>query len=160
MSNGENANSSGVDKVLTIPEEISEHSDGISLAELVKRTGIAKTTVFRTLETLKERQYVMQDNGTERYHLDLKSLELGIKGLMNVNLVEVSIPYLKTLSAKPQKPVFWGSITVVMLCICIRVRERFLYRLMPVLVPDCLHTVQGLAKRYWLFSRWKRLIGC
>ena len=43
MSNGENANSSGVDKVLTILEEISEHSDGISLAELVKRTGIAKT---------------------------------------------------------------------------------------------------------------------
>lgn len=108
MSNGENANSSGVDKVLTILEEISEHSDGISLAELVKRTGIAKTTVFRTLETLKERQYVMQDNGTERYHLDLKSLELGIKGLMNVNLVEVSIPYLKTLSAKTAETCFLG----------------------------------------------------
>lgn len=108
MSNDENANASGVDKVLTLLEEISEHSDGISLAELVKRTGIAKTTAFRTLETLRQRQYVMQDSGTERYHLDLKSLELGIKGLMNVNLVEVSIPYLKTLSAKTSETCFLG----------------------------------------------------
>jgi len=108
MSNDENSNASGVDKVLTILEEISDHSEGISLAELVKRTRIAKTTLFRTLETLKDRQYVMLDNATERYHLDLKSLELGIKGLMNVNLVEASIPYLKTLSAKTSETCFLG----------------------------------------------------
>ncbi|WP_159567271.1 IclR family transcriptional regulator [Budvicia diplopodorum] len=108
MSSGDNLNSSSIDKVLTILEEIGDHSEGISLGELVKRTGIAKTTAFRTLDTLKERQYVMQDSGTERYHLDLKSLELGIKGLMNVNLVEVSIPYLKTLSSKTSETCFLG----------------------------------------------------
>jgi len=108
MASVDNLNASGVDKVLTLLEVISDHSEGISLAELVKQTGIAKTTVFRTLETLKERQYVMLDNITERYHLDLKSLELGIKGLMNVNLVEVSIPYLKQLSAKTSETCFLG----------------------------------------------------
>ena len=66
---------------------------------LVKNTNIAKTTAFRILETLKEREYVNIDHLTERYNLDLKCLELGIKGLMNVNLVEVSIPFLKTLSS-------------------------------------------------------------
>ncbi|MFD1802369.1 IclR family transcriptional regulator [Mixta tenebrionis] len=108
MANSDNAASSGVDKVLTILEVISDHPEGISLVELVKRTGIAKTTLFRTLETLRERQYVMQDSLTERYHLDLKSLELGIKGLMNVNLVEASIPCLKVLSATTSETCFLG----------------------------------------------------
>ncbi|VEI68251.1 Transcriptional regulator kdgR [Serratia rubidaea] len=108
MSGGESTNASSIDKVLTLLEEIGDHPEGISLAALVKRTGIAKTTGFRILETLKERQYVMLDSATERYHLDLKSLELGIKGLMNVNLVEVSIPYLKKLSAKSEETCFLG----------------------------------------------------
>lgn len=108
MAKGENANASGVDKVLTLLEEISDHPEGISLAELVKRTGIAKTTAFRILETLTEREYVMLDGMTERYHLYLKSLELGIKGLMNVNLVEAAIPCLKTLSANTFETCFLG----------------------------------------------------
>lgn len=80
MTKESQANSSSIDRVLTILEEISNHSDGISLAELVKNTEIPKTTAFRVLETLKERQYVSLDHLTERYNLDLKSLELGIKG--------------------------------------------------------------------------------
>lgn len=108
MSKNESMNSSNIDKVLTILEEISNHSDGISLAELVKQTDIPKTTAFRILETLKERQYVTLDAITERYILDLKSLELGMKGLMNVNLVEVAIPYLKKLSSKTSETCFLG----------------------------------------------------
>lgn len=108
MTKESQANSSSIDRVLTILEEISNHSDGISLAELVKNTEIPKTTAFRVLETLKERQYVSLDHLTERYNLDLKSLELGIKGLMNVNLVEVSIPYLKTLSSSTFETCFLG----------------------------------------------------
>lgn len=108
MSKNESMNSSNIDKVLTILEEISNHSDGISLAELVKQTDIPKTTAFRILETLKERQYVTLDAITERYILDLKSLELGMKGLMNVNIVEVAIPYLKKLSSKTSETCFLG----------------------------------------------------
>ncbi|AKJ42386.1 IclR family transcriptional regulator [Pragia fontium] len=101
-------NSSSIDKVLTILESVSNHPTGISLADLAKNTKIAKTTVFRILETLKLREYVTLDNLTERYILDIKSLELGIKGLMNVNLVEVAIPYLKKLSSLTQETCFLG----------------------------------------------------
>lgn len=101
-------NSSNIDKTLTILEAISDCSEGISLAELVKKTKIAKTTAFRILEALKGREYVAFDNISERYLLDIKSLELGIKGLMNVNLVEVSIPYLKTLSSTINETCFLG----------------------------------------------------
>lgn len=108
MSNNDNLNSSSIGKVLSLLEEISNHSNGISLAELTRNTQIAKTSAFRILEILKERQYVMLDSLTERYQLDLKSLELGIKGLMNVNLVEISIPYLKKLSTNTAETCFLG----------------------------------------------------
>lgn len=104
----EKYHSSNIDKVLTILEAISNHSAGISLADLAKNTTIAKTTIFRILETLKMREYVSFDQLTERYMLDIKSLELGIKGLMNVNLVEVAIPYLKKLSSKTNETCFLG----------------------------------------------------
>jgi IclR family KDG regulon transcriptional repressor len=104
----EQATTSNIDKVLTLLEAISDHSNGVTLSELSKQTGIAKTTVFRMLETLKGREYVMCDPQTERYMLDIKSLELGIKGLMNANLVEVSIPYLKKLSSRTNETCFLG----------------------------------------------------
>ncbi|WP_392560601.1 IclR family transcriptional regulator [Orbus mooreae] len=104
----EQSNSSNIDKALTILETISNYADGISLAELAKITHIPKTTTFRILESLKAREYVLYDISNESYSLDIKSLELGIKGLMNVNLVEVSIPYLKTLSSKTNETCFLG----------------------------------------------------
>lgn len=108
MSDKNHGGASNTDRVLILLEEISNYPDGISLSELTKKTDIAKTTAFRILETLKERQYVMLDPSTERYVLGIKSLELGMKGLMNVNLVEVSIPYLKKLSTKTAETCFLG----------------------------------------------------
>ena len=100
--------SSSADKVLTLLEHISDCPNGVSLAALTRATGMAKTTAFRILETLRERQYVIYDGDTERYLLGLKSLELGMKGLMNANLVEVAIPYLKKLSARTGETCFLG----------------------------------------------------
>lgn len=108
MNPSDQSNSSNIDKVLTILETISDHADGVSLAELTKITNIAKTTIFRILESLKMREYVLHDMSNETYSLDIKALELGIKGLMNVNLVDVSIPYLKTLSNKTNETSFLG----------------------------------------------------
>ncbi len=102
------SNSSNIDKTLTILEAISDSDKGISLAELTKVTKIPKTTTFRILESLKNREYVAYDEMSERYLLDIKSLELGIKGLLNVNLVDVSIPYLKSLSGITNETCFLG----------------------------------------------------
>lgn len=99
---------SGIDKALTLLEEISNHPEGLCLTDLVKHTGMAKTTLFRMLEILKTRHYVRLDGATERYHLDLKSFELGIKGIRNISLVEAAIPYLKKLSTLTQETCFLG----------------------------------------------------
>lgn len=101
-------NKSTIDKALTMLEKISDYPNGISLSDISKITNIPKTTTFRILEILKTREYVTIDNISEKYILDIKSFELGMKGLMNINLVEVSIPFLKTLSNKTNETCFLG----------------------------------------------------
>lgn len=104
----EKLNTTTIDKTMTILETISNYSGGISLADIAKVTNIPKTTTFRILESLKAREYVCVDKISEKYLLDIKSLELGMKGLMNVNLVEISIPFLKMLSSKTKETCFLG----------------------------------------------------
>ena len=97
---------STLDNALTLLEIISHYSSGISLAEIVKLSRMAKTTVFRILDILKKRQYLCYDASTEKYFLDVKAFELGVKGLMNISLVGISIPFLKKLAAKINETCF------------------------------------------------------
>ncbi|MBI0031174.1 transcriptional regulator [Gilliamella apicola] len=97
---------STLDNALTLLEIISHYSSGISLAEIVKLSRMAKTTVFRILDILKKRQYLCYDASTEKYFLDVKAFELGVKGLMNISLVGISIPFLKKLAAKLNETCF------------------------------------------------------
>ena len=91
---------SSIDKSLDVLEIISKNSKGLSLAELVKMIGMPKTTVFRILDVLKAREYVVLDQNTEKYSIGIKSLEIGISGLIGQDIVEVSIPYLHNISEK------------------------------------------------------------
>ena len=90
---------SGVDKVLNLLEAVAQNAKGLSLAEIVKVVGIPKTTAFRILEILTARQYVSWNRENERYTIGVKALEIGISGLIGLDIVDVSIPYLQELSA-------------------------------------------------------------
>jgi IclR family transcriptional regulator, KDG regulon repressor len=91
---------SSVDKTLSILELIARHAKGVSLAELVKNIDIPKTTAHRILDVLTARGYVDWRADSERYSLGIKALELGISGLVGLDIVEVAIPYLQDLSAQ------------------------------------------------------------
>ncbi|MFT3960394.1 IclR family transcriptional regulator [Propionivibrio sp.] len=90
---------SGIDKTLSILEFISRNSKGVSLAELVKSVGIPKTTAFRILEVLLAREYATWDPESEKYSIGLKTLEIGLSGLIGQNIVNISVPYLQELSS-------------------------------------------------------------
>lgn len=92
--------SSSVDKTLSILECISQHAKGLSLAEVVRLVGIPKTTAHRILEILLAREYVIWHNDSEQYSIGIKTLEIGLSGLIGQDIVEVSIPYLRELSEK------------------------------------------------------------
>ena len=92
--------SSSVDKTLSILECISQHAKGLSLAEVVRLVGIPKTTAHRILEILLAREYVIWHKDSEQYSIGIKTLEIGLSGLIGQDIVEVSIPYLRELSEK------------------------------------------------------------
>jgi IclR family transcriptional regulator, KDG regulon repressor len=90
---------SNIDKTLNVLEAISQNAKGLSLADIVKTVGLPKTTTFRILEVLAAREYVTWNADTERYTIGIKALEIGISGLIGLDIVDVAIPYLQDLSA-------------------------------------------------------------
>lgn len=89
---------SSVDKTLNVLEAVAQNAKGLSLAEIVKIVGMPKTTAFRVLEILAEREYVTWNKENERYYIGVKALEIGLSGLIGQDVVDVSIPYLQELS--------------------------------------------------------------
>lgn len=90
---------SSIDKTLSILEFVSQNEKGVSLSGIVKTLGIPKTTAFRILEILVAREYVNWNKENEKYYIGLKTLEIGLSGLIGQDIVEVSIPYLQELSS-------------------------------------------------------------
>jgi len=89
---------SNIDKTLSVLEAVSQNAKGLSLADIVKTVGLPKTTTFRILEILAAREYVAWNGDNERYYIGIKALEIGISGLIGLDIVDVSIPYLQELS--------------------------------------------------------------
>ncbi|MED4600989.1 IclR family transcriptional regulator [Paenibacillus validus] len=89
---------STVERALILLELVSEKGEGVALAELVKEVDLPKTTIYRLLETLKNRNYVQFDPDTEKYSIGLKTLEIGVLGLHKMQIVEVASRHLRELS--------------------------------------------------------------
>src|SRR5512135_2789021 len=68
-----------IDKALEICEALSGAPGGLSVAELARAVGQPRPTVHRLLGVLKRRDYVRQDDETQRYGLTLKMLDLSFR---------------------------------------------------------------------------------
>lgn len=89
----------GVDRTLNILEFVARHGRPVSLAEVAKGVDMPKTTAHRILEILAGRDYVEWHADSEKFTLGLKALEVGVSGLVGLDIVDVAIPYLQELSA-------------------------------------------------------------
>lgn len=69
-----------------------------SVTELSQKFDVNKTTIFRMLRVLTERDYLRQDEKTGHYLLGLKLLELGAQVAAKTGLLEVVSPYMEQLS--------------------------------------------------------------
>jgi IclR family KDG regulon transcriptional repressor len=99
LTTGSQSNSTA-DRVLVLLEYIAKKRGGVTLAELVKESDIPKSTAHRLLETLKMLQFIHFEADTERYSIGLKTIEIGVSGLKNLEIVDVASPYLRDLSKK------------------------------------------------------------
>ena len=65
-----------VSKALTIMELLSKDPQGMGLVEISNLAGMNKTTVYRLLTSLMEKEYVEQDEKSGKYSLGLKILSV------------------------------------------------------------------------------------
>lgn len=84
-------------KAIDIIELLSkEHELGIT--EISNKLHLDKSTVFRIISTLKEKEVVDQNPITQRYHNSLKLFELGNKIVEDLGLRRLAQPVIKELA--------------------------------------------------------------
>lgn len=66
-----------VDRALDILDSFDFQNRALSLADVVRKTGLNKTTAKRLMSNLTHRGYLQQDPDSKSYHLGLRLFELG-----------------------------------------------------------------------------------
>ncbi|PFI60688.1 transcriptional regulator [Priestia megaterium] len=92
------SSNSAVERALTILEFIASKKEPVGVGEIAETLNLAKSTTHRILEALKNKQFIEQIETTEKYDIGIKAIEVGMSGLTNWNIVDVSAPHLKQLA--------------------------------------------------------------
>ncbi|MFC7492996.1 MULTISPECIES: IclR family transcriptional regulator [unclassified Nocardioides] len=93
-------------KVVTVLQAFTVDDHGVSLAELGRRTGLAKATLHRTLGDLVAVRLV--DRTPSGYRLSSQMFELGMRASVERGLLEVATPFLEDLYERTHEIVHLG----------------------------------------------------
>lgn len=85
-------------KALDILEGLATCSNGASVSELSLITGLSKSSVYRILTALAERQYVIKDDTTKIYRLGFRLLSLSSAILDSIEIKHVARSELRRIS--------------------------------------------------------------
>lgn len=94
---GEDSASPSTDRALAILEILSERSQGMSVAELVRELGISQNSVFRITNTLHARGYLHRREDDRRFVLSNKLFDLGRPQVEGKSLAICAREALKSL---------------------------------------------------------------
>lgn len=97
---------SSLDRAIDVLEVLAEAEAGMTLAELTRETEVPKSTLFRILSTLQERNCVRLDEDAKEYTLGLKLWELGSAVMEKSDLDSAAAPFMKTLAERCEESVF------------------------------------------------------
>lgn len=87
---------------------LSAHYPGmVSLADIVRITGLPKATAFRLMKALQEEQLVAYDSIHEAYYLGAKLMDLGLRALSQ-NFALLARPSLERIAEATDDTVFAG----------------------------------------------------
>lgn len=99
-----------LDRAIEVLEVLAREQQGLSLAELTRRTETPKSTLFRILVTLQKRGCVSMDEDSKKYELGLKLWELGSAYMDQSDLDSAAVPYMKELAETCEESVFLGML--------------------------------------------------
>ncbi len=97
-----------VEHCLKLIDALSANEQARGVTELSGELRLAKSTVYRLLQTLAGRDYVVQDPATGRYRLGLKLLELGALVSDHLTIRTVAQPHLQWLMEATKETVHLG----------------------------------------------------
>ncbi len=89
-----------VERALDLLELVANSEQSISIMELMEKTGLNRTTIWRILGTLEKRGYIEKDEVTKNYQRGVKLYQL-VRGNDSYSyLVKVIQPYMEEISKK------------------------------------------------------------
>ncbi|WP_338448729.1 IclR family transcriptional regulator [Niallia oryzisoli] len=89
---------SSVHNAIKILQTFSKTETELGISDLSVRLGLAKSTVFRLMQTLKESNLVEKNQETQKYQLGIAAFELGFTVYHSMELRRISVPILERLS--------------------------------------------------------------
>ena len=78
--------------------EVLDNEGELGVTEIARKLGMEKSTVFRTINTLRARHYVRQDQDTQKYSNSYKLFEMGHNVARNTGLPKMAFRFLRSLS--------------------------------------------------------------
>lgn len=84
-------------RVLAIVGYIASSENASGVTEVSKKFGLSKSSVYRTLSSLKNAKWAVQDAGTRKYSLGPALLELGLSMASRIDLRSASLSFLNEL---------------------------------------------------------------
>ncbi|MBI5605007.1 MAG: IclR family transcriptional regulator [Deltaproteobacteria bacterium] len=79
---------------------LSQHGSPLKLEDLVKISGVKKTSCFRILQTLTKVGFVAKDQETSGYCIGPKMISIGLSASKNSSIRELALPFMKELREK------------------------------------------------------------
>ena len=99
-----------VDRAFEVLDRLAAEPNGLSLADLARRTGIPKSTVFRILTTLEQRHAVVWDDRSQTFRLGHRLWLLGHSFLERSDLYSAAAPVMQRLAEASRETVFLGKL--------------------------------------------------
>ena len=85
---------------LAILSSFSEDDPLQGITELATKLDLNKSTVHRYVNTLRTLGYLEQDEGTKKYRLGIRVVDLGVTALGGMELRQIAFPYLEELATE------------------------------------------------------------
>lgn len=92
-----------LDKGLDILELLAEQKDGLTRAEITKRLNRNANEMYRVLERLVMRQYVLRSSGGDRYALSLKLYALAHRHSPTNRLIAEALPVMQRFADEAEQ---------------------------------------------------------
>jgi DNA-binding IclR family transcriptional regulator len=100
-----------VHRAFILLELIAQSEEGKGVAELARRTGWPKSSIFNILKTLALDGYLVQDSGSGRYRMTIKVFSLGGMVVDRIDIRRLAYPYLVELREKTGETVNLGILS-------------------------------------------------